>query len=310
MLGKEILKGAWGAEDKMMQATWHLTATDTSSVKVTMIGSEDGDNPNHPRTSLSQAPHLSTSTSQCAIGYHSPCSPSHSPQHLPCQHRHSRGLRLRSQSSDASASSFGSSSPTKSESDTGSSWDDSDSLEQFHSCSPDIVFLGKTEEDNGLDEEETLSLLDISNLDAEEVRKAAACQKACQSDVLYATWCDKQIREGNYEIGQHDQRVCDHADTGKRCEAPDEIGPPLTYIEECRVFRPTESINNPMGLCQFYRTSPKKSNVITGPRSADRACMVQGMLKMAKRVRHLLTVIVFKDESSHPCVYFKSYNHA
>ena len=72
-------------------------------------------------------------------------------------------------------SSFGNSSPTKSESDTESSWGDSDDPEQQRSGSPDVVFLGKTGDDNGSDEEETLSPLDISNSDTEEVRMAAVC---------------------------------------------------------------------------------------------------------------------------------------
>ena len=53
VLGKEILKGACGAEDKVMQATWHVTVTDTGSVKVMTIGSEGSDDPNHPGTSFS-----------------------------------------------------------------------------------------------------------------------------------------------------------------------------------------------------------------------------------------------------------------
>ena len=53
--------------------------------------------------------------------------------------------------------------------------------------------LGKNEysadaegEENGSDNEEALSLLDITNSDSKEVCKAVACNKACQSDVLYA----------------------------------------------------------------------------------------------------------------------------
>ena len=155
-------------------------------------------------------------------------------------------------------------------------------------------------EENGSDDEEMLSLLDISNSDNDETRKAAAHDKACQSDVLYATWRDRQIHQGNDDIAQCDQRVCDHADIGKCCEAPDEIGPPLTYMEERRVFKPAEAINNPMGLCQFYRTSPKKSNVLTGPKSANCAHKIQGMVEIAKRVGWLLTVIVFEGESVTP----------
>ena len=110
---------------------------------------------------------------------------------------------------------------------------------------------------------------------------AAACRKVCQSDVFYATWQDLQIRQGNNEIGQHDLAVCDHPIAGRRCEAPDQIGPPLSYMEERRVFKPTESIKNPMGLCRFYRKSPEKSNVLTGPKSAKCARRIYRMVELA-----------------------------
>ena len=57
VLGKEILKGACGAEEKAMQATWFVTVTDAGSVKVMMVESEGSDYPNHPHMSLSPAPH-------------------------------------------------------------------------------------------------------------------------------------------------------------------------------------------------------------------------------------------------------------
>ena len=98
--------------------------------------------------------------------------------------------------------------------------------------------------------------------------------------------------------------MCDHADIGKCCEAPDEIGPPLTYMEEHGVFKPMEAINNPMGLCRFYRMTPKKSNVLTGPKLADCACKIQGMVEMAKGVGRVLTVIVFEGESFSPVCFF------
>ena len=112
------------------------------------------------------------------------------------------------------------------------------------------------------------------------------------------------------EIAQCDHRVCEHADIGKRCEAPDEIGPPLTYMEERRVFKPAEAISNPMGLCWFYRTSPRKSNVLTGLKLANYARKIQGMLETAKRVRQLLTVIVFEGESVSPmCLLQELHSH-
>ena len=78
------------------------------------------------------------------------------------------------------------------------------------------------------------------------------------------------------------------------------MGPPLTYMEECGVFKPLETIDNPIGLCRFYRMSSKKSNVLTGPKSADCAHKIHDMIKLAKGVRQLLTVIVFKGETVTP----------
>ena len=81
-------------------------------------------------------------------------------------------------------------------------------------------------------------------------------------------------------------------------------------MEEQRVFRPVETLNNLMGLCRFYWTSPKKSNVITGLRSANCAWRVQGMVEIAKRVRWQLTVIVFEGESVSPvCLLQELHSH-
>ena len=63
VLGEEILKGACGAEDKVMQTTWHVTAMDTGLVKVMMMGSKGNNNPNRPSTSLFLAAHASTFSS-------------------------------------------------------------------------------------------------------------------------------------------------------------------------------------------------------------------------------------------------------
>ena len=89
VLGKEILKGAWGTEDRMMQATWRVTATDAGNVKVTMVGSEGDDYPSRPHTSLSPTLHASTSTGWHTTGYQTPHSPSYSPHYSPSQNHHS-----------------------------------------------------------------------------------------------------------------------------------------------------------------------------------------------------------------------------
>ena len=199
----------------------------------------------------------------------------------------------------------------------GSPGSGSGGLQWSRSASPDVIFLweNEEEEENGSEDEEMLSQgmvspLDISNSDNEETHKAAACKKACQSDVLYAAWWDEHIHQGNDDIAKCNKRVCDHADIGKCCKAPDEIGPPLTYMEECRVFKPVEAINNPMGLCRFYRTSSKKSNVLTGLKSADCTHNIQGMVELAKGVGQPLTVIVFEGESVTPlCLLLELHSH-
>ena len=71
-------------------------------------------------------------------------------------------------------------------------------------------------------------------------------------------------------------------------------------MEEHRVFKPTESINNLMGFCRFYRMSPEKSNVLTGPKSAECAREIYGMVEVAKRVGQQLTVVIFDCESVSP----------
>ena len=172
--------------------------------------------------------------------------------------------------------------------------------------------MGEGEEDAADDEEEegrsddeetlsqrTVSLLDISNSDNEETHKAAAREKVRKSDVRYAAWQDEQIHQGNDDIAKRDKRVHDHADVGKSCNAPDKIGPLLTYMEEHRVFKPLDTIDNPMGLCRFYRTSSKKSNVLIGPKSTDSACKIQD-IKLAKGVGRPLTVVVFEGETVTP----------
>ena len=71
-------------------------------------------------------------------------------------------------------------------------------------------------------------------------------------------------------------------------------------MEERGVFKPAEAINNPMGLCRFYQVSSQKSNVLIGPRSADCARSIQGMVELAKEVGQSLTIVVFEGESVTP----------
>ena len=94
--------------------------------------------------------------------------------------------------------------------------------------------------------------------------------------------------------------VHDHPIPGKHCETPDFIGPPISYMEERRMFKPAEFVNNPKGLCRFYHTSPGKSNVLVGPKSAESARRLHRLIQIAKGLGRQLTVVVFEGESVTP----------
>ena len=136
--------------------------------------------------------------------------------------------------------------------------------------------------------------------DTVEVCVAAVRKKACQSDVLYATWLDDQIHTGHDTVKRCDSTVHDHPIPGKRCEAPDIIGPPISYMEKLRMFKPAEFVHNPKGLCRFYHTSPGKSNVLVGPKSAESARRLHHLIQIAKGLGRQLTVVVFEGESVTP----------
>ena len=161
-----------------MQATWHVTVTDTCSVQVTMIGSEGSDCTNRPGTSLSLAPCLSTSWIGAPLDIEH-----HIAHHTLLTARHLKTAVLK-------AWDYGHILPIP----VHQVWQlKPNQVRVWHRVIlgwfwwsgaiplwfPDVVFLGKTEEDNSSGEE-TLSLLDISNSESEEVHKAAAARKCAR----------------------------------------------------------------------------------------------------------------------------------
>ena len=187
------------------------------------------------------------------------------------------------------------------------------------STSPDVVLVQGDDkdtaaggEDAGHSEDEeallqgTVSLLDISTSDNEEAYKATAHETACKSDIQYGTWQDEQICQGNEGIAQCDKQVNDYANGGRPSKAPDKIGPPLSYMEEHGVFKPLDTIVNPLGLCRFYQTNPQKSNVITGPKSAASAHRIKHLLELAKELGRPLTIVVFEGGMVHCWDFCKS----
>ena len=188
--------------------------------------------------------------------------------------------------------------PSKGSSSSGSECSQSASPEVVKVPGDEDIAAGGEDADHLEDEEAlsqgTASLLNISNSDNEEAHKAAVRKTVCKSNVQYGTWWDEQIHQGNEGISQHNKQVNDYADSGQPRKVPDKIGPPLSYMEERGVFKPLDSIANPKGLCQFYRTDPEKSNVIMGLKSAASTCSIKRLLDLAKELGHPLTIVVFE----------------
>ena len=58
-------------------------------------------------------------------------------------------------------------------------------------------------------------------------------------------------------IQEQDRTVNDYADPGKkRPKNPDTIGPPVSYMKECRVFQPLPSMNESFGVVSFLSCRP------------------------------------------------------
>ena len=83
VLGEELIREPPSAKDKAMQAIWCVMVTDTGSIRIATVGGIGDDNVDHPGTSLSPAPHMSTSTDWHTTGYGTKCSPTYSPNHSP-----------------------------------------------------------------------------------------------------------------------------------------------------------------------------------------------------------------------------------
>ena len=156
------------------------------------------------------------------------------------------------------------------------------------------------EEDAGHSEDEEalsqgiVSLLDISTSDNEDAHKATVHEAVCKSDIQYGNWWDEQIHQGKEGIAQHDKGVNDYTNGRKPCKAPDKIGRPVPYMEECRVFQPLDTIANPLGLCHFYHTKPPYSNVITSPKSAASTRRIKHLLEKAKDLGWPFTIVVLE----------------
>ena len=140
----------------------------------------------------------------------------------------------------------------------------------------------------------TVSLSDISVSDGKDARKAIACEAAWRSDVKYSNWQHEQIHQGNEDISQWDKVTYDYAGVGKPCKALDKICPPLTYMEEHGMFKPLDTMANPLGLCRFYHADPETVKFISAPKPLASIHRVKCLLEKAKGHGWPYIIVVFE----------------
>ena len=141
----------------------------------------------------------------------------------------------------------------------------------------------------------SMSLLDISISDDEDTRKCKVRELARKSDTDFAAWKDKLISDGTTGLQERDNVVNDYADGGKRKpKNPNTFSPPVTYMEECGVFKPLPSTMNPLGLCHFYPANPTIVPTLPAPKPPAKADHIKSLLLLAKMQPRPFIIVVFK----------------
>ena len=159
------------------------------------------------------------------------------------------------------------------------------------------------EEDTGhLDDEETLSQgtvssLDISTSDNEDACKAITHEAAHKSDIQYGNWWDEQINQGKEGIASVIRGLMIMLMVENLARLQIKLVPPVPYMEEHGVFKPLDTIANPLGLCRFYHTNPLHSNIITGLKSAAGTHKIKCLLEKVKDLGWLFTIVVFEGSN-------------
>ena len=135
VLGQELIRDPTRRHDQAMQASNHVTVTDTVSTRFATVEGTGDDRP-----SPNFSPHI----------------PTYSPSRSPFHSHHSRLAGQESNSPDPSMPSLDSSIPDESASNTETSSSDSDGRGRSRPNSPDVVLLGNADNDGS--EEDVISI--------------------------------------------------------------------------------------------------------------------------------------------------------
>ena len=102
-----------------------------------------------------------------------------------------------------------------------------------------------------LNTSQMLSLPDLDSKNLEEEWKAKWCRDACLLDKYFGKWWDQKISEGLWQWDECDKMTCDRTDPCKEAKSPDQLGPPLDYMTNSRVFKTKKT--NEYDLRRFYQ---------------------------------------------------------
>ena len=86
----------------------------------------------------------------------------------------------------------------------------------------------------------------------------------------------------------------DYAKIRKTSKAPDNISPPLTYMEECGAFKPLDTTANPLGLCWFYCTDPETVKSVPVPKPLTTTHKVKHLLERAREQGWPYIIVIFE----------------
>ena len=92
----------------------------------------------------------------------------------------------------------------------------------------------------------------------------------------------------------------DHPILGKRCKAPDIVGPPISYMEECRIFKPVRVCKQSKRALSILPHKSREVQCIGGAEVSRVCSSASRLIQIAKGLGRQLTVVVFEGESVTP----------
>ena len=95
--------------------------------------------------------------------------------------------------------------------------------------------------------------------------------------------------------------VNNYTDGGKRRpKNRDPLGPPISYMKECGVFKPLQSMTNPLGLCRFYCVDSVNMSMFAPLKQLATTEHVKSLLLLAEMQWRPYIIVVFQGGTVTP----------